>query len=130
VAQLANITFACDDPSGLCSFWAEALDYEQQEAPPEFMQAWIAAGRGVNDAAAAVDPTGRGPRLYFQRKRKTPTESIPIHLDLNAPDRESEVARLVRLGATVVETYERVTGEVTEIWTVMRDPERNGFCVQ
>jgi predicted enzyme related to lactoylglutathione lyase len=130
VASLGNITFACDDPSALSAFWAEALGYQRQEAPPEFMQAWIAAGRDPNDAAAAVDPAGRGPRLYFQRTPKTPTDSIPIHLDLNAEDRESEVARLVRLGATVVETKHRTTGDITEAWTVMRDPEGNGFCVQ
>jgi glyoxalase superfamily protein len=130
VAQLGNITFACDDPAALCVFWAEALGYERQDAPPEFMRAWIAAGRGPNDAAAAVDPAGRGPRLYFQRKPKTPTDTIPIHLDLNAEDRESEVARLVSLGATVVETKQRTTGDMTETWTVMRDPEGNGLCVQ
>ncbi len=130
MAHLDNITFACDDPAALCSFWVEALGYERQEAPPEFMAAWIAAGRAPNDAAAAVDPTGRGPRLYFQRKPKTPTDTLPIHLDLNAEDRESEVARLVGLGATVVETKQLVTGQLTEIWTVMRDPEGNGFCVQ
>ena len=130
MARLGNITFACDDPGALCSFWAEALGYERQEAPPAFMKAWIAAGHSPNDAAAAVDPEGRGPRLYFQRKQKSRTDTIPIHLDLNADDRESEVARLVRLGATVVETNERVTGDFIEIWTVMRDPEGNGFCVQ
>jgi Glyoxalase-like domain len=130
VAQLGNITFACDDPAALCAFWAAALGYEEQPAPPEFMQAWIAAGRGPNDAAAAVDPEGRGPRLYFQRKPKSATDSIPIHLDLNAQDRESEVERLVGLGATVVATNQLVTGDLAETWTVMRDPEGNGFCVQ
>jgi predicted enzyme related to lactoylglutathione lyase len=130
VAQLGNITFACDDPAALCAFWVHALGYEAQEAPPAFMEAWIAAGRGANDAAAAVDPTGGGPRLYFQRKPKTLTDTIPIHLDLNAEDRESEVARLVALGASVVETKQRTTGDMTETWTVMRDPEGNGFCVQ
>jgi catechol 2,3-dioxygenase-like lactoylglutathione lyase family enzyme len=130
MARLGNITFACDDPEALCSFWVEALGYERQEAPPAFMRAWIAAGGGPNDAAAAVDPAGRGPRLYFQRKPKSPTDTIPIHLDLNADDRRAEVARLVRLGATVVETNRLVIGDLTEIWTVMRDPEGNGFCVQ
>ena len=36
----------------------------------------------------------------------------------------------MELGATVVETNRRVTGEFTEEWTVMRDPEGNGFCIQ
>jgi hypothetical protein len=130
MAQLGNITFACDDPAFLCAFWCAAIGYRVQEAPPEFMEAWIAAGRDPNDAAAAEDPNGRGPRLYFQKKTKTPTDSIPIHLDLNAQDPEAEVARLVGLGATAVETISRVTGDYTETWTIMRDPEGNGFCVQ
>jgi catechol 2,3-dioxygenase-like lactoylglutathione lyase family enzyme len=130
MARLGNITFACEDPAALCAFWAGALGYQVQDAPPAFMEAWIAAGRDPNGAAAAVDPAGHGPRLFFHKKAKTATESIPIHLDLNADDRGAEVARLVELGATVVETNRRVTGEFTEEWTVMRDPEGNGFCIQ
>jgi hypothetical protein len=40
---------------------------------------------------------------------------------------ELAVKRLSGLGATVVETK---TGTFGETWTVMRDPEGNGFCVQ
>ncbi len=130
MARIGNITFACDDPARLADFWADALGYVKQEAPPEFMDEWLAAGRDPNGAAACVDPTGSGPRLYFQQKRKTPTEVVPIHLDLNVEDREAEVERLVGLGATVVETKRQTTGTFTEVWTVMRDPEGNGFCVQ
>jgi hypothetical protein len=84
VASLGNITFACEDPDRLADFWAAALGYVKQEAPPEFMEAWLAAGRDPNGAAAIVDPEGKGPRLFFEKKPKTPTTSIPIHLDLNA----------------------------------------------
>lgn len=130
MARIANITFTCADPAALCSFWVEALGYEVQEAPPEFMELWLAAGRDPNGAAAAVDPAGVGPRLFFNKDEKTETTSIPIHLDLAVEDREAEVERLVGLGASVVETKERTTGEWVETWTVMRDPEGNGFCVQ
>lgn len=130
MASLGNITFACEDPGRLAGFWAAALGYVEQEAPPEFMEAWLAAGGDPNGAAAIVDPEGTGPRLFFERKAKTPTASIPIHLDLNAPDREAEVERLLELGARVVETRTRTTGPYVETWTVMKDPEGNGFCVQ
>jgi predicted enzyme related to lactoylglutathione lyase len=130
MARLGNVTFACENPAALCAFWSAALGYQPQDAPPDFMDAWIAAGRDPNGAAAAVDPTGQGPRLYFQTKPKSDTESIPIHLDLNADDRETEVARLVDLGATVIETIRQVTGDYSDEWTVMQDPEGNGFCVQ
>jgi catechol 2,3-dioxygenase-like lactoylglutathione lyase family enzyme len=44
-----------------------------------------------------------------------------VHLDIHTNDREAEVARLVRLGATVV--------DVGEHWTVLRDPAGLVFCV-
>ena len=127
---LGNITFACEDPAALADFWAAALGYVSQPAPPEFMEAWIAEGRDPDAAAAAVDPLGVGPRLYFIKTPKTPTTTLPIHLDLNAGDREAEVERLIDLGATVVTTKTRETGSFVEVWTWMRDPEGNGFCVQ
>jgi predicted enzyme related to lactoylglutathione lyase len=129
-SRLGNITFTCEDPARLARFWAAALGYEEQDAPPEFMEAWLAAGRDPNGAAAIVDPNGNGPRLFFNKGEKSPTPSIPIHLDLNAENRGAEVERLVGLGATVVETKTRSTGPYTEEWTVMKDPEGNGFCVQ
>lgn len=130
MVTIGNITFACDDPASLAAFWADALGYELQAFPPELEEAWVAAGNDPNGAAAIVDPAGEQPRLYFQKKAKTPTETIPIHLDLDVADREAEVERLVGLGATEVETRTREFGPVSETWTVMRDPEGNGFCVQ
>lgn len=130
MADIANITFACDDPATLAEFWAAALDYEVQSFPPELEEAWVEAGHDPNGAAAIVDPEGIQPRLYFNKMEKTPTESIPIHLDLDTADREATVDRLVKLGATEVETKTREFGPVSETWTVMQDPEGNGFCVQ
>jgi predicted enzyme related to lactoylglutathione lyase len=130
MAPIGNVTFTCADPARLCEFWAAALGYTVQEAPPGFMAALLASGGDPNGAAAAIDPERNGPRLFFNKGEKTPTTSIPIHLDLNADDPEAEVERLVGLGATVVERKTRTIGEYREEWTVMKDPEGNGFCVQ
>jgi hypothetical protein len=134
VATIQNITFACDEPVRLAEFWEAALGYARPEFPQEFLREIDAAiARGELDPTAwamLVPPDGHGPRLLFQRKPKTPTESIPIHLDLHAEDREAEVERLAGLGATVVETKSHRVASVEETWTVMRDPEGNGFCVQ
>ncbi|WP_255192870.1 VOC family protein [Natronobeatus ordinarius] len=130
MASIGNITFAADDPGGLAEFWAAAIDYEVQEAPPDLLEAIEAEGGDRNAAAAAVDPTGRGPRLFFKKLPRSSPEQLPIHLDLETEDREAEVERLTELGATVVETKTETTGPYTETWTVMRDPEENGFCVQ
>lgn len=130
MATLGNITFACTDPGALAKFWAAAIEYDIEEPPPALIEAIEAEGGDTNAAAAAVDPEGAGPRLFFKKMPRSAPEHLPIHLDLNAIDREAEVDRLTALGATVVETKMETTGPFTETWTVMRDPEGNGFCVQ
>lgn len=130
MASIGNVTFACEDPAGLVEFWAAALEYEVQEPPPGLLEAIEAEGGDLNAAAAAIDPTGEGPRLFFKKLPRSSPEHIPIHLDLNVEDRDAEVERLQELGATVIETKTETTGPYTETWTVMRDPEGNGFCVQ
>jgi Glyoxalase-like domain len=134
VATIQNITFACDEPVRLAEFWEGALGYGRPEFPEELLREIDAAiERGELDPTAwamLVPPDGRGPRLLFQRRPKTTTDSIPIHLDLAVEDREAEVERLVGLGATVVETKAQRVASVEEKWTVMKDPEGNGFCVQ
>jgi hypothetical protein len=130
-ARIGNITFACEQPVELAEFWQAVTGYVPFESPPELLEEverLIDAGKlDPTGWAMLVPPDGAWPRLLFQRRPKSVTESIPIHLDLNAEDREAEVKRLSGLGATVVETK---TGTFGETWTVMRDPEGNGFCVQ
>jgi Glyoxalase-like domain len=131
---IANITFACQNPIELAEFWGAALGYVEPDLPPavlEEVRKGIAAGDlDPTGWAMRVHPQGIGPRLLFQRRPKTPTQSIPIHLDISVDDRGSEVERLVALGATVVETKSSRIGSIVETWTVLRDPEGNGFCVQ
>jgi catechol 2,3-dioxygenase-like lactoylglutathione lyase family enzyme len=133
MASIGNITFACDDPTVMAEFWASALEYEVQVAPPEFMEEWIAAGHDPNGAAAIIDPKGKSPRFFFLKKAKRPEvagTSTPIHLDLSTTDRMAEVERLIALGAQLVEHVSHKIGDMVEEWTEMKDPEGNGFCVQ
>ncbi len=130
MGRIANITFACEDPARLAGFWAVALGYVEQEAPPEFMEAWLAAGRDSNGAAVISDPDGSGSRLFFEKKDSPVSEPVRLHLDIRADDREAEVRRLIEVGARKVETKTRTTGPYSETWTIMKDPEGNGFCVQ
>lgn len=112
---LRHVTFACDDPEALARFWAGVVGYEAEP-------------RGRSWAAA--DPTGVGPELFFNRLPKSPTIELPIHLDVNVPDREAEVQRQLARGARLVATKTEVVGELEETWTHLRDPEGNGFCIQ
>lgn len=129
MASIRNVTFACENPNELADFWAAVLEYEKEELPPAFADDLEAAGHDPADAVAISDPAGEEPRLFFKRMSKTPTESIPIHLDLDVVDREAAVAAFVELGATAVETKTFEAGDHREVWTVMEDPESNGFCV-
>src|ERR687889_1867643 len=113
VLRLNHITFAADDPQRLAEFWSELLD-----------------GYTAQQAGSSWRADGDGPGLFFNRLAKSPTIELPIHLDVNVPDREAELKRLLQLGAKLVETKSHQIGELSETWTVMRDPEGNGFCIQ
>ena len=76
-----------------------------------------------------TDPETDAPGVLFKRMAKGSTEDIPIHLDLATDDRRATVDRFVDLGASVVETKRERFGDRVEVWTVMEDPEGNGFCV-
>jgi predicted enzyme related to lactoylglutathione lyase len=56
----------------------------------------------------------------------TGTGSARIHFDIHTDDLEAEVARLERLGATVVD---RQWVDHPGSWIVMRDPAGMEFCV-
>jgi predicted enzyme related to lactoylglutathione lyase len=70
-------------------------------------------------------PDGGAPRFYFHRREKSRPESYPIHLDFSTGDREAEIERLTGAGASVVETKKGTS----LIFTIMRDPDGNPFCV-
>lgn len=133
MARLNNITFACEEPVRLAEFWAAALGYQPIETPTEVLaeveKAIEAGDLDPTGWAMLVNPDGTGPRLLFQRRPRTATTDIPIHLDLHSEDRPAEVERLAALGATVVEERSQKIGPYEEFWTVMQDPEGNGFCV-
>lgn len=116
MAELSHVNFASPDPDELADFWAAALEGER---------------RGWLDEVGleVVDLPGDGPSLMFREGPRGTDEDLPIHLDLEADDRETEVERLTDLGATVRETKSDETNGETFTWTVLEDPAGNGFCV-
>jgi catechol 2,3-dioxygenase-like lactoylglutathione lyase family enzyme len=139
-----QITVDCADPAALATFWADALGYRVQP-PPEGFASWEQAleAFGVprerwNDASAAVDPTGTGPRLFFQRVPEGKQAKNRVHLDVRAAPGlsgdarmaalESEAQRLVARGATRLDRHEPApplgAGHI-----VLADPEGNEFCL-
>jgi predicted enzyme related to lactoylglutathione lyase len=113
VLRLNHITFACEDPARVAEFWMQLLD-----------------GYAAEQSGQTYFGRGDGPELFFKKMEKSPTIELPIHLDVNVPDREAELERVLTLGGKLVETKSHSIGELSETWTVMRDPEGNGFCIQ
>ena len=114
--RIDHITVDCDDPDRLATFWEMALDGERLDLP------------GTSEAEM-VDRGGEGVALLFKPMARESIQQMPLHLDLGTDDRERAVERLRDLGAGVRETKTEETGEHTATWTVMEDPEGNGFCV-
>ncbi|MDQ3553276.1 MAG: VOC family protein [Chloroflexota bacterium] len=140
-----QVTFDCADPDSLSRFWANALHYviPDPPAPHASWEDWARA-EGIpeerwNDASAAEDPDGAGPRLFFQKVPEGKTAKNRMHMDLNAspgPDTpfdekkrlvDAEVDRLKALGAT---DERGAIEERGSYWVRMNDPEGNEFCVQ
>jgi len=132
-----QVTFDCANPDALARFWCEALGYQLQEPPAGYASwpQWL-RDKGVpqekwNDASAAIDPDGRGSRLYFQRVPEGKTAKNRVHLDVNVGRDavEATLQRLVDHGAAVLRPPQ--TGErLGEFWAVLADPEGNEFCLQ
>ncbi|ROS33276.1 VOC family protein [Curtobacterium sp. PhB78] len=136
-----QVTFDCAEPERVARFWCEVLGYEVPAPPPGFDD-WQAFNASLphehqDSAFACVDPTGVGPRLFFQRVPEGKTVKNRVHLDvrvgtglvgeerLAALDAES--ARLVALGAT--QFHRMLADQVNESCIVMQDVEGNEFCL-
>lgn len=108
-------TFDADQPGKLCDSWADALGYVVEPETPEYLAhlrslGWDPAERPMWEAAA-LDPHGVRPRLYFQRADEPKSTKNRLHLDVyvsNDTTIADEVVRLGSLGATVL--YEHPHG--------------------
>jgi hypothetical protein len=120
-----QVTFDCAVPARVARFWAETLGYEAEYDDDP------------GGSAAAKDPTGAGPRLYFQPVPEGKVVKNRLHLDVRVgtglvgEERlavlEAECARLLALGATRVRLL--LADEENESCLVMQDVEGNEFCL-
>ncbi|CAN5230101.1 VOC family protein [soil metagenome] len=139
-SKLGNITFDCADPQALSWFWADLFGYPRAQ--------WGEFGeqlkqQGLTDAdlatrSIAEDPTGEGPRFFFQKVPEGKVAKNRVHIDVRTnPGRratpvevDAEVERIVALGATIVTKVDLPWGGYRDYHYVMHDPEGNEFCVQ
>lgn len=136
-----QVTFDCASPRAVGRFWCEVLGYEAAP-PPDGFGDWeefdTSRPPDERDAFfAATDPSGSGPRLFFQRVPEGKAVKNRVHLDVRvatglAGDArvaalEAEAARLVGFGATRVRLL--AADEQNEACLVMQDVEGNEFCL-
>ncbi|KOT99089.1 hypothetical protein ADK86_15825 [Streptomyces sp. NRRL F-5755] len=136
-----QITFDCAEPERVARFWCEVLGYVVPP-PPEGFASWADYDRTLpaeRQGASFVcgDPSGVGPRLYFQRVPESKVVKNRVHLDVRVgtglvgeerlAKLEAECARLVALGATRVHVL--LADEYNESCILMQDVEGNEFCL-
>lgn len=152
MSRAVQITIDCHDPIAQARFWAEALDYSIPGPPGIPMRAgedpfaaWdrFLDGLGMTLApedlrAAIEDPSGHGPRVFFQVVPEGKTVKNRVHLDVRAAPGlhgeermvalEAECARLLGLGASRLQRFDPKPPLETG-FIVMADPEGNEFCL-
>jgi len=147
VKRTIQLTIDCAEPDRLARFWALALDYVPEEPPggfPSWVEYWRSRGVSENELGgegydSIVDPSGVGPRIWFQPVPEPKLVKNRVHLDLMVSGgggvplaaRQSrvnaEVARLEAAGATRVGVVPTTARE--HYGVAMLDPEGNEFDV-
>jgi hypothetical protein len=152
MSRQVQVTFDAHDPRALSTFWRDALGYAHPGPPgvevpagSDPLDAWdvFLERLGVppaerNTRSAIEDPTGQGPRLFFQQVPESKAGKNRVHLDVRAAPGltgearmdalEVESERLVALGARRLERFEP-QAPFTAGHLVLADPEGNEFCL-
>ncbi|GAA3543854.1 VOC family protein [Amycolatopsis ultiminotia] len=136
-----QVTFDCAEPERVARFWCDVLGYVVPP-PPSGFATWDDFDRSLppesqGSAFACVDPSGVGPRLFFQRVPEGKVVKNRVHLDVRAgtglvgAERlaalQAECARLVALGAVCVQVLH--ADGINESCIAMQDIEGNEFCL-
>ncbi|MFF1735277.1 VOC family protein [Streptomyces sp. NPDC058247] len=136
-----QVTFDCAEPERVARFWCEVLGYVVPP-PPEGFATWGDFERTQpperqGAGFVCMDPSGVGPRMYFQRVPEGKVVKNRVHLDVRVgtglvgEERlaalEAECARLIPLGA--VRGQLLLADEYNESCLGMQDIEGNEFCL-
>jgi hypothetical protein len=136
-----QVTFDCAEPEHVARFWCEVLGYVVPP-PPDGFASWDEFNASLpperqGSAYACVDPSGVGPRLFFQRVPEGKVVKNRVHLDVRvgtglAGEKrvaalEAECARLVPLGAVRMRLL--LADDYNESCLLMQDIEGNEFCL-
>jgi hypothetical protein len=144
-----QLVIDCAEPEPLARFWAAALGYVL-EPPPEGFATWDDYYRHIglpehflgHGTDCIIDPTGNGPRFWFQKVPEVKTIKNRLHLDVNASGGravplatrrervDAEARRLAGLGATILSPLNEEEEDGDDHNAVaMKDPEGNEFDI-
>jgi hypothetical protein len=102
----AALVLNVSDTGRAAEFWSRALGYVREQDSPDFL----------------VPPNGEGLRLHLDAEDRT---HLDLWIDRGGSDWETEVDRLVGLGATRVDWVYPEDAD----FVVLADTEGNLFCV-
>src|SRR5690242_2377137 len=108
------VVIDCSDLDRAAGFWADVLGYVRMGPP-------------VGTYLGLIPADGQGVEVLLQRVPERKLEKNRLHLDLRTPDLDSEVARVLSIGA--VRLTEQPLHEFGWLWHVLADPDGNEFCV-
>ena len=109
------IVIDCSDLDRSAHFWSAVLGYQ-------IGQATTGPYRSLG-----AQPSLAGIEVLLQRVPETKQQKNRLHLDLRTADLDTEVVRVVGLGATRL-TAEPIAEDGWR-WHILADPDGNEFCV-
>ncbi len=110
--KIGSIVIDCLDFDKMFAFWREVLHYIPREP---VKGGWV----------VLRDPEGRNPNVSLNQVPTRLKGRNWLHLDLYTNNRESEVERLIKIGAT----RHRQSYDPDDDFRVLEDPDGNLFCV-
>jgi predicted enzyme related to lactoylglutathione lyase len=110
--RIGSTVWGVRDLPRAMNFWSEALDYHPRDEPE-------------SDWVVLVPKAGPGAQLALKLVTSEARSHQRHHLDLYASDQESEVQRLIGIGAQQVDWEYEPDAD----YVVLEDPDGNRFCV-
>ena len=117
-AVISHTTIDAANAYAQSLFWVKVLGYAEDPDDPN---------EPGHEECMIFSPDGRTRVLFIEVPDKKQVKNR-MHFDLVPAEgtRDAEAARLVSIGATVVDDLRRPDGSG---WVVLADPEGNEFCI-
>ncbi len=118
-SRITSVPIDCTDPETLAGFWAAVLGWRVRST------GWQPTPHGFDGAVLTPGEDGLF-EIDFRWVPEPKRTKNRIHFDVHATDgdQDAELARLLALGATLVDV-----DQGDRSWHVLADPEGNEFCL-